>query len=84
MAHGDFTEPVSGDDAAEILVLMAELLHEVFQQDARVARLRAAREAKKSQPALSEGRVRGSYRESRCPLCNGVVKERLTACGSRN
>lgn len=54
MAHGDFTEPVSGDDAAEILVLMAELLHDVFQQDARVARLRAGREAKKSQPAQSE------------------------------
>jgi hypothetical protein len=46
MAHGDFTDPVTAEEAGEVLLLMAELLHDVFQQDARVERMRAAREAK--------------------------------------
>jgi hypothetical protein len=51
IAHGDFTDPVTSDEAGEVLMLMAELLHDVFQQDARVERMRAAREAKKAASA---------------------------------
>jgi hypothetical protein len=42
-AHGDFTEPVPQADAELILTLMDEVLEEVFQSPARVARRRAAR-----------------------------------------
>jgi hypothetical protein len=51
MAHGDFTDPVTDEEAGEVLELMSELLHDVFQQDARVERRRAAREAKKAAQA---------------------------------
>lgn len=46
MAHGDFAEEVSAEDADEILTLMAEVLEEVFESPARVAQRRAARLAK--------------------------------------
>jgi hypothetical protein len=46
MAHGDFVEPVEPEEAEEVLDLMAEVLHDVYQQDARVNRRRAAREAR--------------------------------------
>jgi hypothetical protein len=42
-AHGDFVEPVSPTDAELILTLMDEVLEEVYQSPARVARRRAAR-----------------------------------------
>lgn len=48
MAHGDFVNPVTKEEAAEAVELMAEVLHEVFQSPARVARVREAREAKKA------------------------------------
>lgn len=48
MAHGDFVEPVESEESEEVLELMAEVLHDVYQQDARVARRRATREAKKT------------------------------------
>ena len=47
MAHGDFVDPVDEDDADEVLALMKEVLQEVYQGPARVARQRAKREAKK-------------------------------------
>lgn len=50
MAHGDLAEPVSKSDATEILTLMDEVLAEVFQSPARVARLQAARAAKMAKP----------------------------------
>lgn len=43
MAHGDFVLTVSEAEATEVVGLMAELLDEVFQSPARVARRRAAR-----------------------------------------
>jgi hypothetical protein len=42
-AHGDFVEPVPQADAELILTLMDEVLEEVYQSPARVARRRAAR-----------------------------------------
>jgi hypothetical protein len=42
-AHGDFTEPVPQNDADLILTLMDEVLEEIYQSPARVARRRAAR-----------------------------------------
>lgn len=48
MAHGDFVEPVEADESEEVLELMAEVLHDVYQQEARVARRRAVREARQA------------------------------------
>jgi len=42
-AHGDFADPVPQTDAELILTLMDEVLEEVYQSPARVARRRAAR-----------------------------------------
>jgi hypothetical protein len=47
MAHGDFVEPVSGEEADEILELMAEVLHTVFEMPAQLLRRKEARLAKK-------------------------------------
>lgn len=49
MAHGDFAEEVAADEAAEIIELMSEILAEVYQSPARLARRKEARLAK--QPA---------------------------------
>lgn len=46
VAHGDFVVPVTREEAEEILVLMGEVLEEVFQSPARVAKRQAARKAK--------------------------------------
>jgi hypothetical protein len=46
--HGDFAEPVPQTDAELILTLMDEVLEEVFQNPARVARRRAARLGERS------------------------------------
>ena len=48
MAHGDFTDPVDADEAATTVELMSEVLQEVYQNPARVDRVRRAREAKKT------------------------------------
>jgi len=48
MAHGDFAEPVTEEEATEIIALMDEVLNEVYQSPARLARVREAREAKKA------------------------------------
>ena len=42
-AHGDFADPVPQTDAELILTSMDEVLEEVYQSPARVARRRAAR-----------------------------------------
>ena len=47
MAHGDFVKPVLQAESDEVLELMAEVLNDVFQSPARVARRKAAREAAK-------------------------------------
>jgi hypothetical protein len=46
MAHGDFVDPVAPEDADLVLALMDEVLVEVFQSPARVARFQARRAAK--------------------------------------
>lgn len=48
MAHGDFTDPITHDQAADTIALMSELLQEVYQGPARLARVTADREAKKT------------------------------------
>jgi hypothetical protein len=50
-AHGDFTEPIAGEEAEAILGLMDEVLHEVFQGPARLDRIRQARIAPANDPA---------------------------------
>ncbi len=49
MAHGDFTDPVTKEEAQEIIALMAEVLDEVYQSPARLLRRKTARQAKKDQ-----------------------------------
>jgi hypothetical protein len=46
MAHGDFTDPATEEEAAEVIELMDEVLREVYQSPARLARVKAARIAK--------------------------------------
>lgn len=53
MAHGDFINDVEPEEANEILGLMSEVLQEVFQSPARVARRQQERLAKKQ--AASSG-----------------------------
>jgi hypothetical protein len=47
MAHGDFVQAVSPEDTNLVLTLMAEVLDDVYQSPARVAKAQAAREARK-------------------------------------
>lgn len=51
MAHGDITEPVDDDDVTEVLALMDEVLNEVYQSHARLAKVREKRLAKKAADA---------------------------------
>lgn len=46
-AHGDLGDPVTAEDAEEVLHLMGEVLNEVWQSPAKAARLASARRAKK-------------------------------------
>jgi hypothetical protein len=46
MAHGDFVDPVSEEEADETLQLMSEVLDEVYQAPARLEARRQARLAK--------------------------------------
>jgi hypothetical protein len=46
MAHGDFVTQVNREDAELILTLMSEVLAEVYQSPARVAKAKSARAAK--------------------------------------
>ena len=52
MAHGDFTDPVTKNQATDMVELMSEVLQEVYQGPARVARIREDREAKKAATKL--------------------------------
>jgi hypothetical protein len=48
-AHGDLVdEPITVDDAAEIAGLMDAILERVYQEPAKVARVRASREARRT------------------------------------
>jgi Domain of unknown function (DUF4145) len=46
MAHGDFIDPVDETETAETLELMSEILNEVYQSPAKIARRQVARQAK--------------------------------------
>jgi hypothetical protein len=48
MADGDFIVPVTDEEAYEVLDLMAEILHKVFQSPAKIEARKAARLAKKA------------------------------------
>lgn len=48
MAHGDITLPLDAADADGVLEFMDELLSEVFQNPAKLAKLKAAAEARKN------------------------------------
>ena len=45
MAHGDFIDPVTAEDADEVLAMMDQILDDVFQSPARIAARKAARQA---------------------------------------
>jgi hypothetical protein len=47
MAHGDFADPVNREEAEEVIQLMVEVLDEVYQSPARLARRKEAREVRK-------------------------------------
>lgn len=49
MAHGDFAEPTTMEEATEVLELMSEVLNEVYQSPAKLAKVRDARLAKKAE-----------------------------------
>lgn len=49
MAHGDISDPVDADDAEEVLVLMSEVLNELFQGPARVEAIKAKVADRKAQ-----------------------------------
>lgn len=51
MAHGDFVDPISEEESAEILGLMGEVLAEVYQAPARLKALQDARQARSAAPA---------------------------------
>lgn len=51
MAHGDFAQDVSSEDATLVLTLMNEVIDDVYQSPARVGRAQAAREARKQAEA---------------------------------
>lgn len=48
MAHGDFADPITHDQAADMIALMSEILQEVYQGPARLDRVTADREARKT------------------------------------
>jgi hypothetical protein len=55
VAHGDLVdEPISVEDASEIVRLMDSILEYVYQGPAEVARIRAKREARKSRQEPAE------------------------------
>jgi len=51
-AHGDLVgEPIGIDEAAEVVELMDAILERVYQEPAKVARVRASREARRNHQA---------------------------------
>ena len=51
MAHGDFVDPVTAEEAGEALELMSMVLREVYQEPAMLAKIQTARELKKATAA---------------------------------
>lgn len=53
MAHGDFVQPVTEEESALVIALMEEILDEVFQSRAKVAKAQAAVAARKQQAQVA-------------------------------
>ncbi len=51
MAHGDFTDPVTRDEAEQAIDMMTMILNEVYQEDALIKKSQAARAARKDKGA---------------------------------
>jgi hypothetical protein len=47
MAHGDFVQPISGEESRQVIHIMGEILNEVFQQPAMVQQVTAAAQARR-------------------------------------
>lgn len=60
MAHGDFVEPVTKEEAEEVLQLMVEVLDEVYQSPARLEKRKGARVAKKADSAYHASPTSGT------------------------
>ena len=54
MAHGDFISSITDEERELALILMSEIIEEVYQSPARVARARAARTARHDQLSDSQ------------------------------
>lgn len=67
MAHGDFIQHVTAEEANVVLALMDEVLVEVYQSPANVARARAAREDREAVKA----RIAAAQAEGK-PLYSGI------------
>jgi hypothetical protein len=83
MAHGDLAEHVTNEDAELVLRLMSEVLDDVYQSPARVARAKAAREARKQQQlylaALKEGKLPSAQFPRLKPMTMTSVEGKLSA-----
>ena len=53
MAHGDFVDPVTDEESEQVIVLMTEVLTELFEAPARVKRVSDARLAKTQALAIT-------------------------------
>ena len=53
-AHGDLVETISVEEAAEVVELMDAILERVYQEPAKVARVRASREARKNREVATQ------------------------------
>ena len=56
--HGDLVETISVEEAAEVVELMDAILERVYQEPAKVARVRASREARKNREVGHPNRER--------------------------
>jgi hypothetical protein len=54
MAHGDFIDAVTSEETDLVLILMSEILEEIFQSPARVAKAQTARAMKKASLAAQQ------------------------------
>jgi hypothetical protein len=70
MAHGDFVQSVTPDEADLVLALMDEVLVDVYQSPARVARAQAVRQEREA----SRARIAAAVAEGR-PLYPGASPE---------
>jgi hypothetical protein len=75
MAHGDFIQHVTPDEAGLVLALMDEVLVEVYQSPARVARAQAARQERRAARARGRpSRIAAAVADGR-PLYPGASPE---------